>query len=231
MAHLKIKKADGSWDIIGGNPVELDDTLTQSDFAADAKAVGDAIKNIDVEVDTTLNQSGKAADAKAVGDALAGKQPTGDYALNSSLGTLATKNSIEKTDLASDVQTSLGKADTALQSYTETDPTVPAWAKAATKPTYTAAEVGITTTTSVTSGSSALVTSGGVYTALSNVEVDTSTLVKKSGDTMGGALIANATAVAALGTAQVRNIIIGTADISEVEGSLGEGDIYFQYEE
>lgn len=33
---------------------------------------------------------------------------------------------IPKNDLASDVQTSLGKADTALQSYTETDPTVPA---------------------------------------------------------------------------------------------------------
>lgn len=31
---------------------------------------------------------------------------------------------------------------TALQSFTEADPTVPAWAKASTKPTYTAAEVG-----------------------------------------------------------------------------------------
>ena len=31
---------------------------------------------------------------------------------------------------------------TALQSYTETDPTVPQWAKASTKPTYTAQEVG-----------------------------------------------------------------------------------------
>ena len=30
--------------------------------------------------------------------------------------------------------------------YTETDPTVPAWAKAASKPTYTAAEVGAPTT-------------------------------------------------------------------------------------
>ena len=49
---------------------------------------------------------------------------------------------IPKTDLASAVQTSLGKADTALQSFTETDPTVPAWAKASTKPTYTATEVG-----------------------------------------------------------------------------------------
>lgn len=49
---------------------------------------------------------------------------------------------IPKTDLASAVQTSLGKADTALQSFTETDPTVPSWAKASSKPTYTASEVG-----------------------------------------------------------------------------------------
>lgn len=49
---------------------------------------------------------------------------------------------IPKSDLASAVQTSLGKADTALQSFTESDPTVPAWAKASSKPTYTAAEVG-----------------------------------------------------------------------------------------
>ena len=50
---------------------------------------------------------------------------------------------IPKTDLASAVQTSLGKADTALQSYTETDPTVPSWAKASSKPTYTKSEVGL----------------------------------------------------------------------------------------
>lgn len=49
---------------------------------------------------------------------------------------------IPKSDLASAVQTSLGKADTALQSYTETDPTVPSWAKASNKPNYTASEVG-----------------------------------------------------------------------------------------
>lgn len=49
---------------------------------------------------------------------------------------------IPKSDLASDVKTSLGKADTALQSFTETDPTVPSWAKAVNKPTYTASEVG-----------------------------------------------------------------------------------------
>lgn len=47
---------------------------------------------------------------------------------------------IPATDLASAVQTSLGKADTAVQ--TETDPTVPSWAKQSSKPTYTASEVG-----------------------------------------------------------------------------------------
>jgi hypothetical protein len=39
------------------------------------------------------------------------------------------------------------KVDSALQSFTETDPTVPAWAKAATKPTYTASDVGAVPTT------------------------------------------------------------------------------------
>lgn len=43
-------------------------------------------------------------------------------------------------DLSDGVKTSLGKADTALQ--TETDPTVPAWAKQVNKPSYTASEVG-----------------------------------------------------------------------------------------
>lgn len=64
------------------------------------------------------------------------------------LGTLAFKSSVAKSDLASAVQTSLGKADTALQA--ETDPTVPAWAKAETKPSYTASEVGaLPSTTSI----------------------------------------------------------------------------------
>lgn len=65
-----------------------------------------------------------------------------DLATTSQVNAKYTKPSggIPKSDLASDVQTSLGKADTALQS--ETDPTVPPWAKASSKPTYTASEVG-----------------------------------------------------------------------------------------
>jgi hypothetical protein len=41
------------------------------------------------------------------------------------------------------------KVDSALQSYTETDPTVPAWAKATNKPKYTASEVGALPSTTV----------------------------------------------------------------------------------
>lgn len=59
------------------------------------------------------------------------------------LGSLAFKSTVAKSDLARDVQTSLGKADSALQSYTETDPTVPEWAKAKTKPSYSKSEVGL----------------------------------------------------------------------------------------
>lgn len=50
---------------------------------------------------------------------------------------------IPQTDLASSVQQALELARTALQSFTEQDPTVPAWAKAATKPAYTKGEVGL----------------------------------------------------------------------------------------
>lgn len=50
------------------------------------------------------------------------------------------QDGIPATDLTASVQSSLNKADTALQS--ESDPTVPSWAKASTKPSYTASEVG-----------------------------------------------------------------------------------------
>lgn len=50
------------------------------------------------------------------------------------------QDGIPATDLTASVQASLNKANTALQS--ESDPTVPSWAKASTKPSYTASEVG-----------------------------------------------------------------------------------------
>lgn len=60
---------------------------------------------------------------------------------------------IPKTDLASAVQTSLGKADTALQSFTETDPTVPSWAKAQNPPQEIFwATYGVTTAAEIDAG-------------------------------------------------------------------------------
>lgn len=58
------------------------------------------------------------------------------------LGGLAYKDAVALDDMDAGIKASLSKADTALQSFTETDPTVPAWAKTASKPAYTATEVG-----------------------------------------------------------------------------------------
>lgn len=78
---------------------------------------------------------------------------------------------IPKTDLASAVQTSLGKADTALQSFTETDPTVPAWAKASSKPTYTASEVGaLPANTAIPSKTSDLTNDSGFITGYTETD-------------------------------------------------------------
>ena len=80
---------------------------------------------------------------------------------------------IPKSDLASDVQTSLGKADSALQSYTETDPTVPDWAKAESKPSYTADEVGALP---ITGG-----TITGALTVTKTIEVQSSNVIIDKG--------------------------------------------------
>ena len=65
------------------------------------------------------------------------------YAKKTEVNAKYTKPStgIPKSDLASAVQTSLNKADSALQA--ESDPTVPAWAKQPNKPSYTKDEIGL----------------------------------------------------------------------------------------
>lgn len=79
--------------------------------------------------------------------------------------------------------------------YTETDPTVPSWAKASTKPTYTASEVGaLPSTTSIPSKTSDLTNDSGfitsaqvpTYTATSPIDI-TSNVVshETSGVTAG----------------------------------------------
>lgn len=69
----------------------------------------------------------------------------------------AINNKVDKVDgkgLSTNDFTNADKAklNSALQSYTETDPTVPAWAKTTSKPTYTASEVGAVPTTRTVNG-------------------------------------------------------------------------------
>lgn len=67
---------------------------------------------------------------------------------------------IPASDLNEEVRASLRKAESALQSYTETDPTVPGWAKSPQKPQYTPQEIG------------ALPDSTNIPSALSDLEDD-----------------------------------------------------------
>lgn len=108
----------------------------------------------------------------------AGTNVTVDTAL-SSTSTNPVQNKVVNTALSNKVDKVSGKSlstndftneykakvDSALQSYTETDPTVPAWAKAATKPTYTAKEVGaLPDTTEIPTKTSQLTNDSGFLT-------------------------------------------------------------------
>lgn len=66
--------------------------------------------------------------------------------------------------------------NTYLTSYTETDPTVPSWAKASTKPTYTAAEVGaLPDSTVIPSKTSDLTNDSGFITSYTDEKVKVTT--------------------------------------------------------
>ncbi len=92
----------------------------------------------------------------------------------------AIKNKVDKVDgkgLSTNDFTNAEKTKlaSALTSYTETDPTVPAWAKAENKPTYTASEVGAVPTTRTVNGKSL---SGNVTLSATDVKAlpDTTTI-------------------------------------------------------
>lgn len=67
------------------------------------------------------------------------------------------------------------KVDSALQSYTETDPTVPEWAKTPSKPSYTASDVGAVPTTLTVNGKAL---SGNIILSATDVKAlpDTTTI-------------------------------------------------------
>ena len=147
-----------------------EERLTLIDFAKVDKVDGKGLSTNDYTTTEKNKLAGIAAGAEVnvnadwnatSGDAQILNKPT--------LGTLAAKSTVAKTDLASDVQTSLGKADTALQSYTETDPTVPSWAKASSKPSYSASEVGADASGTAASAVSSHNTSGSAHTDIRNL--------------------------------------------------------------
>lgn len=96
--------------------------LSTNDYTTEEK---NKLANIAAGAEVNVNADWNATS----GDAQILNKPT--------LGSMAAKDSVAKSDLASGVQTSLGKADSALQPSDISD-----WAKAAVKPTYTASEVG-----------------------------------------------------------------------------------------
>lgn len=81
----------------------------------------------DIQLDKTLEKENHAADSKVVGQKLKEKV---DKVQGKGLST---------NDFTDDYKS---KVESALQSFTEKDPTVPEWAKQPTKPSYSAQEVG-----------------------------------------------------------------------------------------
>lgn len=79
-----------------------------------------------------------------------------------------------------------------LTSYTETDPTVPSWAKASTKPSYTASEVGaLPSTTVIPSKTSDLTNDSGFITSYTDEKVKIEEL--PTGDNTSRSLIIKST--------------------------------------
>ena len=99
MAILKVKNADGTWDIAHPTTYEVR------------------------YIEQVLTDEQKLQARENIGAAAEADIPTATSQLNNDSGFIT--------------------------GYTETDPTVPAWAKAASKPTYTAAEVGAATVAEV----------------------------------------------------------------------------------
>ena len=116
---------------------------------------------------------------------------------------------IPKSDLASGVQDSLDLADTAIQ--TETDPTVPSWAKAAQKPSYSYSEISGTPT--IPTKTSDLVNDSGFLTSHQDISgLQTKSITDTGGyyttDTVEGALQEIGAEIAGV------NTLIGTGVIS-----------------
>ena len=158
--------------VVPAIPTVNDATLTiKMNNASKGTFSANAASNTEIDLGTVITShqdiSGKADKVSgATNGHFAGLDSNGNLVDSgksaSDFGTYSKPSGgIPASDLASAVQTSLGKADTALQSFTETDPTVPSWAKASNKPSYDYSEISNTP-------SLATVATSGSYNDLSN---------------------------------------------------------------
>lgn len=148
-------------------PANLNTALGENTIWSDA---GDV--SVTYRADPTLYVAGHGGGSTITVDAAlssTSENPVQNKVINTALNGKGTyskpSGGIPASDLASAVQTSLGKADTALQSYTETDPTVPSWAKQSSKPAYTASEVGAIAAPASPATGAFLVWDGSAWTA------------------------------------------------------------------
>lgn len=120
-----------------------------------------------------------------------------------------------------------------LTSFTETDPTVPAWAKAASKPSYTASEVGAVPTTRTVNGKAL---SANISLTASDVGAATTSAVTTAQTTADNAASAAATAQSTATAAQTAAnskapmYTYGTTDLTAGSSSLATGQLHFVYE-
>ena len=129
---------DGAKGADGKTPVKGVDYFTPAEVEQVAQEAAGKVNGSDIKVTFTPASTRTALESGTRLEILFGKIAK----WFNDLGWLAFKDTVTTNDVSAGIKASLSRADSALQSYTESDPTVPGWAKAATKPSYTASEVG-----------------------------------------------------------------------------------------
>lgn len=126
----------------------------------------------------------------------------------------------EKQDIISDLSEIRQKAETALQ--TETDPTVPSWAKQATKPSYTASEVGALPDSTVIPDDLSDLNDDSTHRLVTDAEK--STWNSKQDELISGANIKTINNTSILGSGDISVSQNGIASITAVESQVSGGN-------
>ena len=161
-------------------------------------------QSISGKADKVANATnGNFAALDASGNLTDSGKKASDFVLTTAIGTAATKD-VPTSGNASTTQVVMGNDTRLSDSRPASD--VSAWAKASTKPTYTASEVGA---------------------AASSHNQAASTI---TAGTLAGRVQANASAAGTLSNAQVRDITISTTDLTPGTSALATGALYVVYE-